>query len=89
LPALGDWYLAKTGYTGQQTQKPIGANRKDDLTEPVPGDHGAHGEFDARARGRSVQVWLDTHANVIAMAGAGIAAAAIACAGMTLRGGRR
>jgi NAD(P)-dependent dehydrogenase (short-subunit alcohol dehydrogenase family) len=89
LPALGDWYLARTGYKGQQTKKPISPNRKDNLYDPVPGDHGAHGDFNDRSRGRSLQVWLDTHVNVVAMAGAGIATAAVAVLGMTIRGSRR
>ena len=31
----------------------------DNLDRPVPGDHGAHGPFDARARATSVQMWLN------------------------------
>ena len=46
LPGLGDWYLAKTGYDSQQTNRPVDENRSDNLYKPVPGDHGAHGDFD-------------------------------------------
>ena len=90
VPAIGDWYLGKTGYEGQQYDGQVSPDRQDNLFEPVPGDHGAHGDFDKRSRRHSVQVWLDTHANVVAMAGAGIAAAAAAATvvGMTLRGTR-
>jgi short-subunit dehydrogenase len=45
-PGLGDWYLGKTGVQSQQTDQPVSPNRRDNLYEPVPGDHGAHGEFD-------------------------------------------
>lgn len=56
-----DWYLARTGYKGQQapdvTQPMIGPN----LYEPVPGDHGAHGAFDDRAHALTPQTWAVTH----------------------------
>jgi len=32
------------------TDEPAAANRADNLFEPVPGDFGAHGRFDERAR---------------------------------------
>src|SRR5437763_6239614 len=48
-PGLADRYLARTGYEAQQTDEPVPAGRPDNLFEPVPGDHGAHGRFDARA----------------------------------------
>jgi len=45
-----DHYLATKGYDGQQTDDlPMPADRRDNLYRPVPGDHGAHGAFDARA----------------------------------------
>jgi NAD(P)-dependent dehydrogenase (short-subunit alcohol dehydrogenase family) len=57
-PGVGDWYLARTGYDAQQTDEPV-APRQDNLWAPVPGDHGAHGSFDARARSFSLQWWLN------------------------------
>jgi hypothetical protein len=48
-PWLGDLYLAKTGFSGQQTDEPVAADRPDNLFEPVPGDHGVEGPFRDRA----------------------------------------
>ena len=61
IPACLDRYLARTGYDSQQTAEPVQAGRRDNLWEPVPGDHGAHGRFDSRSRGSSGQLWLNTH----------------------------
>src|ERR671916_666465 len=48
-PGFADWYLAKNGYDAQQTHEPVEPDRRDNLWEPVPGDHGAHGSFGDRA----------------------------------------
>jgi len=61
VPGFADWYLARTGYESQQTNVPAAPNRPNNLWEPMPGDHGAHGTFDARAREHSLQLWADTH----------------------------
>ena len=61
IPGILDRILAKRGYDGQHTDDPLPPGRRDNLYEPVPGDHGAHGRFDARSRPRSIQLWLDTH----------------------------
>jgi short-subunit dehydrogenase len=53
-PGLLDLYLGRTGYDSQQTSEPEDPNRPNNLWEPVAGDHGAHGTFDARA---SEQSW--------------------------------
>ena len=47
-------------------------DRQNNLYEPVPGDHGAHGRFDDTARSRSPQLWLTTH-RLQAALGAGLA----------------
>ena len=60
-PAFGDWYLAKTGYEAQQHDGPANPNRPANLYDPLPGDHGAHGAFDDRAKSRSLQASLDRH----------------------------
>jgi NAD(P)-dependent dehydrogenase (short-subunit alcohol dehydrogenase family) len=57
-PRFADWYLARNGYDAQQTDEPAPANRPDNLWTPLPGDHGAHGQFDARARPVSWQFRL-------------------------------
>lgn len=61
IPRELDHYLARMGYEAQQTDEPTEPDRKDNLFEPVPGDHGAHGDFDSRARDRSRQWWANTH----------------------------
>jgi NAD(P)-dependent dehydrogenase (short-subunit alcohol dehydrogenase family) len=64
-PALVDRYLARTGYEGQQTEEPVDPGRPDNLFEPVPGDHGTHGRFDAGARSRSPITWLSRHRGLL------------------------
>ncbi|MGQ0751248.1 MAG: SDR family oxidoreductase [Betaproteobacteria bacterium] len=61
VPALLDRWLAYRAYRGQKSEKPLPPDYRDNLYEPVSGDHGAHGRFDARARSFSVQVWLNSH----------------------------
>jgi len=68
-PGLGDWYLGKTGYKGQQTKQPADPNRPNNLYEPVPGDHGAHGDFDSMAHRFSFQLWADQHRGLLAVGG--------------------
>ncbi len=77
-PGLLDRYLARDGYEDQQTQEPVEAGRRDNLWEPVTGDHGAHGRFDDRARPRSVELWLRMHLPRLAIAAAAFLAAGMA-----------
>jgi NAD(P)-dependent dehydrogenase (short-subunit alcohol dehydrogenase family) len=76
VPRLADEYLARTGYRSQQTNEPDDKNRRNNLWEPVPGDHGAHGEFGDRAHGFSLELWLATHRGWFWPAGLLLAAAA-------------
>jgi NAD(P)-dependent dehydrogenase (short-subunit alcohol dehydrogenase family) len=66
IPGLLDRLLARAGYDGQHTDDPLPPGRRDNLYEPVPGDHGAHGRFDARSKPYSVQLWLNLHRAAIA-----------------------
>jgi hypothetical protein len=84
-PRLADWYLSRQGYEAQQTDQPVEAGRVDNLWEPVPGDHGAHGDFDARSRSSSWQFRLAKHKTSLALAGLTIAAALLAFAKDTRR----
>jgi NAD(P)-dependent dehydrogenase (short-subunit alcohol dehydrogenase family) len=61
VPGLLDHYLARTGYDAQQTDETEDPNRRDNLYEPVPGDHGSRGTFSAKSHSRSMQAWLTTH----------------------------
>ena len=79
FPRLGDLYLARTGVDSQQTEELADPGRPHNLWEPVPGDHGARGEFDHRARRRSLQFALTKRRGWIAAgAAAGAALWAIA-----------
>jgi NAD(P)-dependent dehydrogenase (short-subunit alcohol dehydrogenase family) len=77
IPRLLDRYLARSGFDSQQTQEPADPNRPANLWEPVAGDHGAHGDFDSKAKGRSVQWWLTTHRRELVGAVLGVAGALV------------
>jgi hypothetical protein len=64
--------LAKTGYESQQTDEPAPPDRRDNLFAPLPGDYGAHERFDERAKGHSVQFWLNRHRSLVALIGGGL-----------------
>jgi hypothetical protein len=63
---LLDRYLARTGYDSQQYDGPENPNRPENLWQPVAGDHGAHGAFDARAHNWSPQWWTSEHRGWVA-----------------------
>jgi short-subunit dehydrogenase len=67
-PGLLDHYLAHNGYRSQQHDGAENPNRPNNLWEPVAGDHGAHGAFDARAHDWSPQLWTSEHRGWIAAA---------------------
>jgi hypothetical protein len=71
-PGLGDWYLGQQGYGAQQYDGKRDPNQPNNIYTPVDEDvdHGAHGDFDDRARDYSVQVWADQGRDWILMAGA-------------------
>ena len=72
---LMDRFLARTNVEAQQTDTPIVPSHRDDnLQSPPPGDPGAHGRFDDKAKARSPQLWLATHKRALAGAAAGAAA---------------
>src|ERR1043166_2424231 len=60
-PGLLDHYLARTGYASQQHDGAENPNRPNNLWQPVPGDHGAHGSFGAHAHNSSPQFWTSEH----------------------------
>ena len=85
-PLLDRW-LGRTGFAGQQDDASVESGRRDNLWEPVPGDHGAHGRFDAEARRHSPQLWSTTHRTWIAAAGTALAG--LAGIALARRGARR
>ncbi|ELR68638.1 3-oxoacyl-[acyl-carrier protein] reductase [Fulvivirga imtechensis AK7] len=64
-PWYADHVLAKDGYKGQQTDEPEDPNRQDNLWEPIPGDHGSHGRFNAQAYKQSEQLWISKNRNLL------------------------
>ncbi len=75
VPALLDRYLARTGYSSQQTGQQTESGRPDNLWKPLDGadgkDYGAHGDFDDRSQARSHQLWMSHHAGALTGATAG------------------
>lgn len=79
-PGILDRYLARTGYSSQQSDQPN--DPRENLWEPLDGadgqDFGAHGIFDERARSSSKQLWASQHHGLLAGIGLGVAAAGAA-----------
>jgi NAD(P)-dependent dehydrogenase (short-subunit alcohol dehydrogenase family) len=72
--SLADRYLARFGYSSQQTDEPDDPDRPHNLWNPVDEarDFGARGRFDARARTRSWYLWLTEHRRAVACVGLGM-----------------
>lgn len=84
-PALLDRYLARTGYSSQQTGPRRKGEQPANLWHPEDGregaDHGAHGSFDDEAHSHSPEMWASRHRRALgATAAVGAAAAAGALA---------
>jgi hypothetical protein len=79
-PRIQDWYLAKTGYKGQQTDRPAAPDRRDYLFETLDSDQdrGSHGSFDDQAKARAPQLWLSTHRRSLTAGALAAATAALA-----------
>src|SRR5437763_8930492 len=58
-PGYADHYLAKHGYAAQMVDEPEDPTRPNNLWQPVPGDHGAHGRFDDSATPVSIELELN------------------------------
>ncbi|HEX4732977.1 MAG TPA: SDR family oxidoreductase [Thermoleophilaceae bacterium] len=66
-PWLVERVLAKQAYGGQQSDKPADPDRRDNLMSPPPGDPGAHGPYDQKARSSSVQTQLAKRRGLVGM----------------------
>ncbi|MBF5046519.1 SDR family oxidoreductase [Aggregicoccus sp. 17bor-14] len=76
IPGLLDHYLARKAYSGQQTNE-VERTPQDNVDAPLPGDRGAHGDFDDRARSHNVELWLRLHRARVGLAATlGLAAVA-------------
>ncbi len=78
-PGFADHYLARNGYDSQMTQEPEDPDRPNNLWDPLPGDHGAHGVFDGRAIARSITLEANKKRSWIL---AGAAMLALGCIAM-------
>jgi NAD(P)-dependent dehydrogenase (short-subunit alcohol dehydrogenase family) len=72
FPGLLDRYAAKNAWDAQTTrQLPPGhplEHERDNVDQPIPGDRGAHGPFDARSRSFAVQPWVRRNIGPLALA---------------------
>ena len=80
-PGFLDHYLGKHGFASQQTDEPENPDRPNNLWKAIPGDHGAHGTFDALAHKRSWELvanlnrrWISFGVGIIAAGGLFLAA---------------
>ncbi|MEJ7742348.1 MAG: SDR family oxidoreductase [Nocardioidaceae bacterium] len=68
-PGLLDRYLARTGVSSRQSDKPRNPDQTANLWEPADGkdgrDFGAHGIFDDKSTNRSLQLWASQHHGVV------------------------
>jgi len=74
--SLMDEYLAATGFKSQQRPERVQPDRKDNLFEPVAGDHGARGSFSDEAVDSSAELWISEHKKELGIAALGAAAVA-------------
>ena len=79
VPWYIDRYLARHGYAAAQTDEPA-HQRRDNLWESVPGQWGAHGRFDDRARAGSAQLLANMYRRWLLVSAAGLIAAALVLA---------
>ncbi len=86
-PGLLDRYLARTGFTSQQTKHRQDPDAPVNLWDPADGpdgkDFGAHGIFDDEAKSSAPQLWASHHHGLLA------GAAAAAATGVAVLLGRR
>src|SRR3954453_4452159 len=74
-PRAGDLMLLRMGWKSQNTGDPKPLDAPDNLFEPLPGDPGAHGRFDAQARTSTLWTSLRLRRRLV---GAAAAAAMVA-----------
>jgi NAD(P)-dependent dehydrogenase (short-subunit alcohol dehydrogenase family) len=67
-PRAGDLVLLRTGWRGQHTDELKPTDSPDNLFDVMPGDPGAHGRFDDRARNTTAWTWLRLHRGAVGAA---------------------
>lgn len=70
VPWYADRKLARQAWEGQLQPAAADPHRRDNLDEPVPGDHGASGRFGKEAEQRSPMLWAATHKPTLGAAAA-------------------
>lgn len=85
VPGFLDRYLAEAAWDGQMTDRQEDPHRPDNLYDPVRGDRGAHGRFDARSRDLSPQ--MEASKRRVLLGGALLAAAGAVAVGLLARDG--
>jgi short-subunit dehydrogenase len=80
-PGLLDRYLARTGYSSQQTDQPTTPDAPANLWQPADGqdghDFGAHGAFDSRSHQHSPQLWASHHYGALLAAAGAVAGSVV------------
>jgi hypothetical protein len=80
-PGLLDHYLARTGYSAQQTGSSRDPRQPANLWHPADdrrgSDQGAHGDFDDTAHAHSAQQWITRHPGVSACVALAIGAGVV------------
>jgi hypothetical protein len=85
VPRALDWYIARTGVGGQQTDEELPVYG-DNLDRSVGGDIGAHGSFGHRAKDSSPATWVNLRAGRALSAAATVGTAAGTAVGSVLGG---
>jgi short-subunit dehydrogenase len=86
VPGLLDWYMARSGYSGQLTPEPKPSDAPANLFQTVPGPYGAHGRFDQKAIAHSIE--FAAVRNRYAITGGALAVAGLALAALAQRRSR-
>jgi NAD(P)-dependent dehydrogenase (short-subunit alcohol dehydrogenase family) len=84
-PRVGDAILRRNGWKSQTTREPKPTSSQDNLFETVPGDPGAHGRFDDRAR--SSTLWTSLRSRRWLLGASAAAAAGATFAALSQRNG--
>jgi NAD(P)-dependent dehydrogenase (short-subunit alcohol dehydrogenase family) len=95
-PGVLDRYLARTGYSAQQDDRPEPSSPPANLWKPADDpaghDYTAHGSFDDESKPRSAQLWASQHHGLLGaglLGGALLGLAGAAAAAVLGRRGRR
>ncbi|WP_434616920.1 SDR family oxidoreductase [Arthrobacter sp. A5] len=86
-PGLLDLYLARTGFSSQQTPQDRDPDQPVNLWEPADVDHdfGTHGTFDGRSKPQSKQLWASQHHGLLGATAAGLLAGGATLLGRLVR----